>query len=62
MTPRPLRQWTKRERAIVLMAVGAGLFLSHTLSEFVPDALGIGVGMFCTGFVGGMLASTWWSR
>ena len=50
----------RRHRAIVLAAAGAGLFLSHALSEFVPDALGIGVGMGCAGFCGGLLVGLVW--
>jgi hypothetical protein len=56
------RRLTARGKAILIAAIGAGLFLSHTLSEFVPDALGIGLGMFCCGFVGGVLYVRVWLR
>lgn len=42
--------------ALLSSSVGAGLFLSHALSEFIPDALGITIGMGVCCLVGGFLA------
>ena len=52
---------TKKQRAIVVAGCAAGLFVSHVLSEFVPDALGIGVGMFIFGVAAGFVTGVLWA-
>jgi hypothetical protein len=44
-----------RPAAIVTAGVAVGLFVSHLLSELVPDALAIGVCMFAAGALSGLL-------
>ena len=44
-----------RPAAIVTAGVAVGLFVSHVLSDFVPDALAIGVCMFSAGALAGLL-------
>jgi hypothetical protein len=44
-----------RPAAIVTAGVAVGLFVSHLLSELVPDALAIGVCMFSAGALSGLL-------
>ena len=55
-----LPQTTKKQRAILVAGCAAGLFASHALSELVPDALGIGIGMFACGALSGFLAGAIW--
>jgi hypothetical protein len=44
-----------RAPAIVTAGAAVGLFVSHLLSELVPDALAIGVCMFAAGSLSGLL-------
>jgi membrane associated rhomboid family serine protease len=55
-----LPETTKKQRAILLSGCAAGLFASHALSELVPDALGIGVGMFAAGALSGFIVGVVW--
>lgn len=50
----------RRHRVILLAGCAAGLSVAHLLNDFVPDALGIGVGMFCTGALSGFVAGLLW--
>jgi hypothetical protein len=44
-----------RPAAIVTAGAAVGLFVSHLLSELVPDALAIGACMFAAGALSGLL-------
>ncbi len=44
-----------RPPVIVTAGAAVGLFVSHLLSELVPDALAIGVCMFAAGALSGLL-------
>jgi hypothetical protein len=46
-----------RPAAIVTAGAAVGLFVSHLLSELVPDALAIGVCMFAAGALSGLLVA-----
>jgi len=52
---------SRKHRAIVVGGIAAGLVVSHALSDFVPDALGIGVGMFAAGLLAGFVAGVVWA-
>ena len=47
----------RRAKFALGAAAGAALFTAHVISEFVPDALGIGLACFCFGVLGGILAT-----
>lgn len=57
-----LKPWdiVRRQRVILVAGCAAGLSVAHLLNDFVPDALGIGVGMFCAGALSGFLAGVLW--
>jgi hypothetical protein len=48
----------KRAKAVALSSIGAGLFVAHVLSDFMPDGLANLIAAFVFGGVGGFLVGS----